>query len=72
LKSHWWPNELLGPHDANICLGAVIRGNPTFRLQNEVTKGIAQLNLELAILIAYGIITAIIPDRHERAGKNGQ
>ncbi|HLP45919.1 MAG TPA: 6,7-dimethyl-8-ribityllumazine synthase [Candidatus Deferrimicrobium sp.] len=58
-------------HDAIICLGAVIRGEtPHFDyVANEVTKGIAQLNLEFAIPIAYGIITADNTDQAiERAG----
>lgn len=47
-------------YDSIICLGAVIRGEtPHFDyVANEVTKGIALLNLEFSIPIAYGIITA--------------
>jgi 6,7-dimethyl-8-ribityllumazine synthase len=58
-------------YDAIICLGAVIRGEtPHFDfVANEVTKGIAQLNLEYAIPISYGIITADNTDQAvERAG----
>ena len=47
-------------YDAIICLGAVIRGEtPHFDfVANEVTKGIALLNLEYGLPITYGIITA--------------
>jgi len=47
-------------YDAIICLGAVIRGEtPHFDyVASEVTKGIALLNLEFTIPIAYGIVTA--------------
>lgn len=58
-------------YDAIICLGAVIRGEtPHFDfVANEVTKGIAQLNLEYALPISYGIITADNTDQAvERAG----
>jgi 6,7-dimethyl-8-ribityllumazine synthase len=58
-------------YDAIICLGAVIRGaTPHFTyISAEVTKGIAQLALESAIPIAYGIITAdTIEQAIERAG----
>ena len=58
-------------HDAIICLGAVIRGEtPHFDfVANEVTKGIALLNLEFTIPIAYGIITADNTEQAiERAG----
>ncbi len=57
--------------DAIICLGAVIRGaTPHFTyISAEVSKGIAQLSLESAIPIAYGIITAdTIEQAIERAG----
>ncbi len=57
--------------DAVICLGAVIRGaTPHFTyISAEVSKGIAQLSLESAIPIAYGIITAdTIEQAIERAG----
>ena len=58
-------------YDAVICLGAVIRGEtPHFEyVASEVTKGIALLNLEFAIPIAYGIITADNTEQAiERAG----
>lgn len=58
-------------YHAVICVGAVIRGEtPHFDyVANEVTKGIAQLNLELAIPLSYGIITADSTDQAiERSG----
>lgn len=58
-------------YDAIICLGAVIRGEtPHFDyVAGEVTKGIALLNLEFAIPISYGIITADTTEQAiERAG----
>jgi 6,7-dimethyl-8-ribityllumazine synthase len=58
-------------YDAIICLGAVIRGEtPHFEyVASEVTKGIALLNLEFAIPISYGIITADNTEQAiERAG----
>ncbi len=58
-------------YDAVICLGAVIRGEtPHFEyVASEVTKGIALLNLEFAIPISYGIITADNTEQAiERAG----
>ena len=58
-------------YDAVICLGAVIRGEtPHFDyIASEVTKGIALLNLELGIPIAYGVITADNTEQAiERAG----
>jgi 6,7-dimethyl-8-ribityllumazine synthase len=58
-------------YDAIICLGAVIRGEtPHFDyVAGEVTKGIALLNLEFTIPIAYGIITADTTEQAiERAG----
>ena len=56
---------------AIICLGAVIRGaTPHFDyVSAEVTKGIAQLSLQSAIPIAFGVITAdTIEQAIERAG----
>ena len=55
-----------GAFDAVICLGAVIRGNtPHFDfIAGEVTKGIAQVQLESDVPIAYGVIT---PDTIEQA-----
>jgi 6,7-dimethyl-8-ribityllumazine synthase len=58
-------------YDAIICLGAVIRGEtPHFEyVANEVSKGIAQLNLELLNPVSYGIITADNTEQAiERAG----
>ena len=60
-----------GQYDAIICLGAVIRGaTPHFSyISAEVTKGIAQLSLQSAIPIAFGVITAdTIEQAIERAG----
>jgi 6,7-dimethyl-8-ribityllumazine synthase len=56
---------------AVICLAAVIRGEtPHFDfVASEVSKGIAQLNLEFALPVTYGIITADNTDQAiERAG----
>jgi 6,7-dimethyl-8-ribityllumazine synthase len=55
-----------GDYDAVICLGAVIRGaTPHFEyIAAEVTKGIAQVQLEVGIPISYGVIT---PDTIEQA-----
>jgi 6,7-dimethyl-8-ribityllumazine synthase len=58
-------------YDAVICLGAVIRGaTPHFEyVAAEVTKGIAQLNLQSGMPVVYGIITAdTIEQAIERAG----
>jgi 6,7-dimethyl-8-ribityllumazine synthase len=58
-------------YDAIICLGAVIRGaTPHFSyISAEVTKGIAQLSMESAIPITFGVITAdTIEQAIERAG----
>ncbi len=57
---------LSGKFDAVICLGAVIRGaTPHFEyIAAEVTKGIAQVQLDADIPIAYGILT---PDTIEQA-----
>ena len=58
-------------YHAIICIGAVIRGEtPHFDfIASEVTKGIAQLNLEYTIPISYGIITADNTEQAiERAG----
>jgi 6,7-dimethyl-8-ribityllumazine synthase len=57
--------------DCLICLGAVIRGDtPHFEyIANEVTKGIAALNLEKGPPVVYGIITADTTEQAiERAG----
>jgi len=57
---------LSGKFDAVICLGAVIRGaTPHFDyIAGEVTKGIAQVQLESGVPISYGVIT---PDTIEQA-----
>ncbi len=60
-----------GKYDAIICLGAIIRGaTPHFEyLSAEVTKGIAQISLDLTFPIAYGIITSDnLEQAIERAG----
>jgi 6,7-dimethyl-8-ribityllumazine synthase len=60
-----------GHYDAIICLGAVIRGaTPHFSyISAEVTKGIAQLSMESAVPITFGVITAdTIEQAIERAG----
>jgi 6,7-dimethyl-8-ribityllumazine synthase len=57
--------------DAVICLGAVIRGNtPHFDyIAQEVSKGIAALNLELEIPVSFGVLTTdTIEQAIERAG----
>lgn len=45
--------------DAVICLGAVIRGETTHydQICNEVTKGIAQIGLQMEKPVIYGIVT---------------
>jgi 6,7-dimethyl-8-ribityllumazine synthase len=56
---------------ALICLGAVIRGTtPHFNyISAEVTKGIAQLSVQSAIPVTFGVITAdTIEQAIERAG----
>ena len=58
-------------YDAVICLGAVIRGaTPHFEyIASEVTKGIAQVNLQTSVPTIYGIITAdTLEQALERAG----
>lgn len=58
-------------YDAVICLGAVIRGaTPHFEyIAAEVTKGIAQVNLQTGIPTIYGVITAdSLEQAIERAG----
>ncbi|MBN2346763.1 MAG: 6,7-dimethyl-8-ribityllumazine synthase [Candidatus Aminicenantes bacterium] len=58
-------------HHAVICLAAIIRGEtPHFDfIASEVTKGIAQLNLEFALPVTYGVITADNTEQAiERAG----
>ncbi len=58
-------------YDAVICLGAVIRGDtPHFEyIAAEVTKGIAQLGLEVGIPVVYGVLTTeTLEQAIERAG----
>lgn len=58
-------------YNAIICLGAVIRGDtPHFEyVASEVTKGIAQVNLQTGVPVTYGIITAEnLEQAIERAG----
>ncbi len=58
-------------YDAVICLGAVIRGaTPHFEyIAAEVTKGIAQVNLQTGVPTIYGMITAdTLEQAIERAG----
>jgi len=60
-----------GRYDAIICLGCVIRGaTPHFAyIAAEVTKGIANLNLENEIPVSFGVlITDTIEQAIERAG----
>ncbi|MEN3038751.1 MAG: 6,7-dimethyl-8-ribityllumazine synthase [Candidatus Kryptonium sp.] len=48
-----------GKYDAIICLGAVIRGEtPHFDyVASEVSKGVAQVQLETGVPLAFGVIT---------------
>lgn len=58
-------------YQAVICLAAIIRGEtPHFDfIASEVSKGIAQLNLEFAQPVTYGVITADNTDQAiERSG----
>jgi len=58
-------------YDAVICLAAIIRGEtPHFDyIASEVTKGVAQLNLEFTVPVIYGVITADSTEQAvERAG----
>ncbi|HOX25228.1 MAG TPA: 6,7-dimethyl-8-ribityllumazine synthase [Candidatus Krumholzibacteria bacterium] len=60
-----------GRYAAVICLGCLIQGDtPHFHLvSSEVTKGIAQVGLESAVPVIYGIVTAETLDQAiERAG----
>jgi 6,7-dimethyl-8-ribityllumazine synthase len=61
----------LGKYDGILPLGCVIRGEtPHFEyIAAEVTKGLAKLNLDLAIPIAFGVLTTDTTDQAiERAG----
>jgi 6,7-dimethyl-8-ribityllumazine synthase len=58
-------------YNAVICLGAVIRGGtPHFEyIAAEVTKGIAQVGLEIGLPVIYGVVTAdTLEQAIERAG----
>lgn len=60
-----------GRYDGIVALAAVIRGaTPHFEvITSEVSKGLARLNLELEVPIAFGVITAdTIEQAIERAG----
>lgn len=60
-----------GTYDAVICLGAVIRGStPHFDyVSAEVSKGVAQVGLEVDIPVIFGVITTdTIEQAIERAG----
>ncbi|MBK6848583.1 MAG: 6,7-dimethyl-8-ribityllumazine synthase [Proteobacteria bacterium] len=63
-----------GRFDALICLGAVIRGDTPHHehIAAEVTKGVAQVQLETGIPIGYGVITPdTLEQALERAGSKG-
>jgi len=58
-------------YDAVICLGAVIRGGtPHFDyIANEVTKGIAKVNMETGVPVIFGVITTdTLEQAIERSG----
>lgn len=58
-------------YDVVVCLGAVIRGaTPHFEyISAEVTKGVAQVNLQTGIPTIYGVITAdTLEQAIERSG----
>jgi 6,7-dimethyl-8-ribityllumazine synthase len=60
-----------GKYDAVLCLGAVIQGStPHFAyIATEVTKGIAQINMETGVPVSYGVITAdTLEQAIDRAG----
>ncbi len=60
-----------GSYDGIICLGAVIRGStPHFDyVAAEVSKGIAQVSLDLGVPIGFGILTTdSLEQAIERAG----
>ena len=60
-----------GKYSAVICLGAVIRGSTSHYdlVCNEVSKGIAQVNLTTGVPAAFGIVTTEnIEQAIERAG----
>ena len=53
-------------YDAIICLGSVIKGETSHNeyIASEVIKGVAKVNLDLNIPVAFGVIT---PDTLEQA-----
>lgn len=58
-------------YDGIICLGAVIRGaTPHFEyVASQVTKGLAQISLDLSVAVGYGILTTdTLEQAVERAG----
>jgi len=58
-------------YDGVIALAAVIRGaTPHFEyIASEITKGLARINLEVAIPVAFGVITSdTVEEAIERAG----
>ena len=60
-----------GRYDAVICLGAVIKGSTSHYdlVCNEVSKGIAAVNLETGVPVLFGVITTDnIEQAIERAG----
>ena len=60
-----------GTYDAIVCLGAVIRGStPHFDyVSAEVSKGVAQVGLEIDVPVIFGVITTdTIEQAIERAG----
>lgn len=60
-----------GKYDTVICLAAVIRGGTVHfeYIANELTKGIAQINLQTGVPTIYGVITCdTIEQAVERAG----
>ncbi|KPK96151.1 6,7-dimethyl-8-ribityllumazine synthase [bacterium SM23_31] len=60
-----------GSFDGVLCLGAVIRGDtPHFDyIAAEVTKGIAQVNLQVKIPVIYGVLTTdTVEQALDRAG----
>lgn len=63
-----------GRYDAVVCLGAVIRGATPHHeyIAAEVTKGIAQVQLQSEVPIGYGVITPdTLEQAIERAGTKG-
>lgn len=60
-----------GKYQAVICVGSVIRGSTTHYdyVCNEVSKGIAQINLQTGVPVTFGVLTTEnIEQAIERAG----